>query len=167
MRTQAVGKTTRTDSKEQTTDLLRLCRYTTEYSPLPLVVAEGSAHIVQYANPAFCALCGKTSEELIGRSYAEVVQEGTENGSLALLDRVYHTGETETLPDQQHASYGDHQAYWSYTVWAMYDDQGHPTEVIIQVTDTTESATDRQGLGAINQALLLSGVRQHEQAATT
>lgn len=152
-------------------DLGKLCRYATEHSPQPMVAAEGQTHIVLYANPAFCRLAGKEKEELIGHPFAEVIPEGARNGCLALLDRVYLMGETETLADQEHTSSLYPDVCWSYTAWVILDSEERPAGVMFQVTDTTETARDHQYLNKanqemreINQALLIAGVREQELA---
>lgn len=143
-------------------DWSAICRYTTECSPLPMVAAEGPMHLVRYANPAFCRLVGKEREELLGRPFAEAVPEAEENGCLALLNRVYCTGKAENLAEQAHTHKTPGPVYWSYAVWAVLDEEEYPTGVIIQVTDTTKTALFRQQVVAMNQALILSDVQQHE-----
>jgi PAS domain S-box-containing protein len=83
-------------------DVAHLCRNFSELSPQPMIAVEGATHIVRYANSAFSRLVGKKRSELMGRSFAEAVPEGEENGCLALLDRVYRTGTPEVLYEQEH-----------------------------------------------------------------
>ena len=75
-------------------DLLDLCHSLMERSPMPMAELEGVGHVMRYVNPAFCRLVGKSTEALIGKPFAETVQEGDK--CLVLLDRVYRTGEAET-----------------------------------------------------------------------
>jgi PAS domain S-box-containing protein len=142
--------------------LPELCRQLTEESPLPTVAVEGPDHLVRYANPSFCHLAGKTSTELIGRPFTEAVPEGEKNGCLLLLDRVLSTGWAENLCEQEHAHSGALPAYWSYSVWALRDEAKRPVGVMLQVTDTTETVAYRQHVTAMNEELVLAGVRQHE-----
>jgi PAS domain S-box-containing protein len=151
--------------------LLHLCRSVTENSPLPMVAVEGITHIVSYVNPAFCRLAAKEADDLIGNPFAEVVPEGERNGCLALLDRVYRTGNTESLADQEHTAAASTPAYWSYTMWAVLAPDGRIAGVMIHVTDTTEATLAHQHrekmsqkIQEINQELLISGIRQHELA---
>src|ERR1051326_110863 len=83
-----------------------LCRYLVEKSPVPMVAVEGATHLVRYANPSFCHLAGKASEELINRPFTDAVPERKENGCIALLNRVLHSGESEILLEQEHAHSG-------------------------------------------------------------
>ena len=141
-------------------ELPRLCRYFSELSPQPMVAVEGTTHIVRHVNEAFARLAGKKRTELIGRPFAEAVPEGENNGCLALLDRVYGTGKPETLVEQQHGQ--TPPAYWSYAVWAILGLDDLPAGVIIQVTEVTETAIFRSQATEMNEALVLSSVRQHE-----
>jgi PAS domain S-box-containing protein len=144
-------------------DLNRLFRYTTENAPLGLVAVEGEHHIIRQVNPAFCRLVGKTKKELIGRAYADAVPEGQENGCVALLDRVYATREAESIAHQEHAGAGS-GVYWSYTTWAILEMEERPAGVLLQVTDTTEPVRVQNEAKAVNEALLVFGVRQHKIA---
>jgi PAS domain S-box-containing protein len=140
----------------------RLCRYLSERSPQPTVAVEGTTHVVWYVNPAFARLVGRERKDLVGRPFAEAVPEGERNGCLALLDRVYRTGEPENLAEQEHRHAAPGPVYWSYAVWAILGDDDRPAGVMIQVTDSTETAVYRRQAAAMNEALLVSATRQHE-----
>jgi len=146
-------------------ELPQLCRYFSELSPQPMVAVEGTTHIVRHVNEAFARLAGKKRTDLIGRLFAEAVPEGENNGCLALLDRVYRSGKSETLVEQQHGQ--SQTVYWSYAVWAILGLDEHPAGVIIQVTDVTETAIFRGQATEMNEALILSSVRQHELTEAT
>jgi PAS domain S-box-containing protein len=151
-----------TDDAESTPDLWRLCRFLSELSPQPMVAVEGAAHVISYLNPAFARLVGREKKELVGRSFAEAVPEGVGNGCLALLDRVLRTGVAENLAEQEHRQALPRPVYWSYSMWSIFEEGGRPAGVMIQVTDSTETALFRRQAAAINEALVLSSVRQHE-----
>jgi nitrogen-specific signal transduction histidine kinase len=130
-----------------------------ERAPLPIVEVQGKAHFVSYVNSAFCTLIGKTRKELIGKPFAEIVQGGDK--CLPILDRVYQTGEAAT-----HAHADDSEsnpAYWLYAIWPALDANERPEGVIIQLT---KSADFRKNAVAINEALLIAGLRQHELTET-
>jgi PAS domain S-box-containing protein len=141
-------------------DMTHLCRYLSDRSPQPMVAVTGPGHVVSYVNPAFARLIGRPAEELIGRPFAEAVPEGENNGCLALLDRVYRTATHEILAEQEHRQ--TRPGFWSYSVWPVLGPDERPAGVMIQVTDATEVAIFRHRAAAMNEALLISAVRQHE-----
>lgn len=124
-----------------------------ERAPLPLVELQGDSHVVTYVNSAFCKLVGKTRAELLGRGFEEIVRGGGE--CVPLLDQVYKTGEavTHVRLDEVEA------AHWLYAIWPALDEKECPVGVIVQMT---KSAGFRQNTVAVNEALLISGLRQHE-----
>lgn len=147
-----------------------LCRFLAESSPQPMVAVEGLTHIVRYVNPAFRKLLGVEDQHLIGRRFEEAVPEGLANTCSAMLDRIFETGTAESLVEMEHgpdvwangvlASKGP--MHWSYLAWAIIGPDQAPAGVMIQVTDTTEAARFRRVSAAVNEALLVSGMHQHE-----
>jgi two-component system NtrC family sensor kinase len=129
-----------------------------ELAHLPVALTEGRSHSVRYVNPAFCTLLGKGQEELIGRDLIEILPDGNE--CLVLFDRVYRTRE----PASRAAH--DQSGYRSYDIWSVLAQGNHPSGIVIQVRETT--AAQPQAI-AMNEALLVSAVRQHEaiEAAET
>jgi two-component system CheB/CheR fusion protein len=125
-----------------------------------MVAVEGEACIVRHVNEAFLRLAGSKQSDLIGRPFAGAVPEGAENGCVSLLDRVYHTGRPECLAEQKHGE--SPPVYWSYAVWPILGGDNRPVGVMIQVTDSTETAVFRGQAAAMNEALLISGIRQQE-----
>jgi len=127
-------------------------------SPLPMAALAGSNHIVRYVNSAFCRLACKTVDELMGKPLVEVMAW---EGCLALLNRVYGTGEViiQTEPERTEG----HSVRWSYTIWPVRGAEDYPVGVMMQVTETTQF---HQRAIAANEQLLLSGVRQHELRET-
>jgi signal transduction histidine kinase len=125
-----------------------------EGSPLPVAALAGPNHILRYVNPAFCGLADKTKDDLIGKPFAEVVFW---EGCLALLNHVYSTGEAavHAAPEGTEA----HSAGRSYTMWPIRGAEDRPAEILVQVDETAQIY---QQAIAMNQQLLLSGVRQFE-----
>lgn len=154
----------KTNVAGRTPEFLKLCKYFSELSPQPMVAVEGPMHLVRYLNAAFAKLVGKSTEALIGRPFAEVVPEGSANGCESILDRVFLTGAAEVLADQKHAQ--SKLAYWTYSMWPIVGDQDFPAGVMIQITDVTGAAVFREQMTEMNQALALSGMRQHELTET-
>jgi two-component system, NtrC family, sensor kinase len=126
----------------------------------PMAITEGARHIVCYVNSAFCSLAGRNKEEVIGKPIADILPEGDEG--ILLLDRVYRTGKIEPNLEQEEAN--PQPLYWSYEVWpilAKPTEGDHPARVMIQVSETTPFDSR---VTAMNEALLVSAVRQHELA---
>jgi signal transduction histidine kinase len=131
-----------------------LCRAVAERAPLPMVSVEGANHIVRYVNPAFCRLMDKPAEQLVGKSFGEMLPEKDE--CVRLLDRVLRTGKPESHTEQQRSK--PHPVFWSYTMWPVMADEC-PVRVLIQVTETVHF---HENMLAMNEALMVGSVRQHE-----
>lgn len=126
-----------------------------ERSPLPLIEVQGITHLISYVNPAFCRLLGKTRGELVGHPFAEIVPGGDE--CLPILDRVYQTGEAVTHACESSSDF--HPAHWLYAMWPALDGNDQPVGVIVQMTKAPHF---RRDIAAINEALLIAAVHQHE-----
>ncbi len=135
-------------------DSLSLCRAVAEHAPLPIAMVEGASHFVRCINPAFCRLLDKPAEQLVGKPFHEMLPEKDE--CVTLLDRVLRTGKPETHTEPQHSK--PHPVFSSYTMWPVMADQ-RPVGVMIQVTETSQFY---EQMLAMNEALLLGSVRQHE-----
>ena len=75
---------------------------------------------------------------------------------VTLLDRVFRTGKSESHTEQQHSK--PHSVFWTYTMWPVLADE-LPVGVMIQVTETTQF---HEKTLAMNEALMLGSLRQHE-----
>jgi signal transduction histidine kinase/CheY-like chemotaxis protein len=126
-------------------------------SPIPLAALRGPNHIIHYVNPAFSVLAGTRRDELIGNPFREVVP--ADDQCLALLARAYSTAQSETHIEEPSAP---HRLYRSYAMWPILADDGGALGVILQVTET---ALAHERTAAMNQALMLGSVRQHELTA--
>jgi PAS domain S-box-containing protein len=138
----------------QPSDLSSLCLAITEHAPLPMATVEGASHMVRYVNPAFCRLMDKPMKQFVGKPFCEMLPKKDE--CVALLDRVFRTGKPESHTEQEHSK---PPVFWSYTVWPVLTDE-RIVGVIIQVTDTIKF---HEKTVAMNEALLLGSVRQHER----
>lgn len=128
-----------------------------ELARVPMAITEGAAHIVRYVNAALCSVLGKRREDLIGKPFTETLPDGHE--CLLLLDRVYRTGKPESYAEKERSE--PHPALWSYEVWSVLAEGDRLAGVMMQVSETT---LFHQQAAAMNEALLLSSVRQHELA---
>jgi signal transduction histidine kinase len=135
-------------------DLSSLCVSLSEYAPLPMAMVEGAGHIVRYANPAFCRLIDKPKDEFVGRPFSEMVPKHDQ--CMTLLDRVSRTGMPASHMEEEHSR--THPLFWSYTMWPVMVDQ-RSIGIMIQVTETAQF---HEKTLAMNEALILGSVRQHE-----
>jgi PAS domain S-box-containing protein len=141
-------------SARQPPDLWSLGLAITEHAPSPMAAVEGASHIVRYINPAFCRLLDKPSEQLVGIPFCEMLPERDE--CVTLLDRVFRTGKPESHTEQEHSK--RHPVFWSFTMWPVLADE-RPVGVMIQVTETVQF---HEKTLAMNEALMLGSLRQHE-----
>ncbi|MEI9898122.1 MAG: ATP-binding protein [Chthoniobacter sp.] len=135
-------------------DLPSLCLAITEHAPLPIATVEGATHIVRYANPAFCRLMEASAEHLLGKALSELLPE--KDACITLLDRVFQTRRPESHIEQDDSK--SHPVFWAYTMWPVLHDKGL-VGVMLQVTETSEFHGKTL---AVNEALLLGSIRQHE-----
>ncbi len=141
--------------KSPAADLRSLSAPIIERAPVPIVEVQGPKHILSYVNVAFCRLLGKTRTELLGHAFAEIVPVGDE--CVPILDKVYQTGEGTTHPVVSDSDPNPDQ--WLYAMWPALDANDRPVGVIIQLT---RAALFRSSAAAMTEALMISGVRQHE-----
>lgn len=125
-----------------------------EHAPLSTALMEGPQHLVRYANPAFCRLLGRPLETFVGRPFAEILARSDE--CLPLLDRVFREGRAVDHTAQEQAEPGP--VFWAYTMWPVMK-EAHAIGVVIQVTETVSL---HEHTVAMNEALLLGSVHQHE-----
>lgn len=142
-------------SMDSALDFQSLAAPLIERAPIPMVEVEGPLHLVCFVNPAFCRLLQKAREELMGKPFGKLVRNGEK--CVALLDRVYETGEFETHIDADHSA--ANPSYWLYAMWPALGTDAKPERVVIQLTKSAHFHVD---LAAMNEALLVSGLRQHE-----
>ena len=141
---------------------------TTEYSVLdtarlPFAVLAGPRMILFYANNAFCALIGKSNEKILGQPFSKLMPE--DDGCLLLLDQVFRNGKCETHTIHVHSE--PHPSFWTYEIWPIWTEteaNGIPFGLVFQVTET---ASLHERIAVMNEALLLSSVRQHELVEKT
>jgi len=122
---------------------------------MPMAGLGGSAHTLRYVNLAFCLLTGKSKDELIGTAFCGINPETSE--CAVLLDRVVKTGLADSHTGQELT--GTHPLFWSYAMWPLLGANHNHLGIMVQVT---QAAKFHEDAVAMNQALLLGSVRQHE-----
>ncbi|MBC7622608.1 MAG: PAS domain-containing protein, partial [Aeromicrobium sp.] len=119
-----------------------------------MAVLEGDTQTVRYANPAFCRLWDVPVSQLVGKPCAEIMPRM--DVFLTRLKRVYGTGKAESHNEAQYVK--PHPVFWTYAMWPMLAG-GTTVGVMVQVT---ESAPIHAEMVAVNEALVLGALRQHE-----
>lgn len=135
-------------------DLPGLCLAITERAPLPMATLEGVSHIVRYGNQAFCRLVGRKLGQFVGRPLDELLPR--KDMCLTLLERVYRTKKPESFTERAAAK--PHPIFWSYTIWPV----AAPHSLVNLMIQVTETAKVHDSAVAMNEALILGSVRQHE-----
>ena len=123
----------------------------------PTAVVEGPTHIVRYANPAFCRLLQLPPDAVAGLELASCLPHCEE--CAALLHRVARSGRAQSYTEIRTSSPAE--ICWSYSAWPVVSDAETASQIMVQVSETSEF---RQQLTAMNEALMVSAVRQHELA---
>lgn len=138
-------------------DMPGLCRAIAESSPMPMAALEIGGYLVKYANPAFCALLGKSTKEVVGHPFPN--SEDGKDECLSLLDRVCKTGKVEIHTGLEMSP--ENPFYWSCAMWPILDAEGAVGGVMIQVVDPTPH---HRQVTAMNEALIISATVQHAPA---
>jgi signal transduction histidine kinase len=125
-----------------------------ESAPSPMAATAGARHILTFANPAFLHLIDKPLDQLIGKPFCEAMPDM--HDCVALLDRVYLSGQPEKHTEQPESK--SDLGFWSYRAWPVLA-KGHPVGIVIQVTETADF---HEMTLAMNEALVLGSLRQHE-----
>ena len=122
-----------------------------------MATVEKFGHIVRYANPAFCHLMGKSMKHLVGKPINKLLPQ--KDACVTLIKRVARTGKPESYTEKDPSK--PHPVFWSYTIWPVMEEAGL-VGVMIQVI---ESAQAHDATVAMNEALVLGSLRQHELTA--
>ncbi|MDB6025903.1 MAG: hypothetical protein JWM68_2126 [Verrucomicrobiales bacterium] len=137
-----------------TADLPGLCLAITEHAPLPIATVDGATHILRYVNPAFCHLMEMSREELLGKAISEILP--AKDQCMTLLDQVYRQKKSISHIEQEKDK--PHPVFWSYLMWPVVANE-LLVGVMIQVTETAKLHGDTV---AVNEALMIGSLRQHE-----
>jgi two-component sensor histidine kinase len=112
---------------------------------------------VRYANPAFCRLAGRTSDELVGSPFCAMLPETDE--CMAVLDRIARTAQPESYIK---LSADDTDPVLScYAMWPMMAN-GRTVGIAVQLIETVPL---HERTLAMNEALMLGSLRLHEITA--
>ncbi|WP_299823066.1 ATP-binding protein [uncultured Pontibacter sp.] len=128
-----------------------------QQAPVGITMLRGSNYIVDIANPGVCEIWRVNQEETIGKPILEVVPEAKEQGFLALLDGVLHTGVPFVANEQPLVLERNGQqetVYLNFVYHPLRDEQGFVTGVIAVAIEITEQVKARKEIESINKELL-------------
>jgi PAS domain-containing protein len=114
-------------------------------------IVRGPEHRYEFANAQFMSLLGTT--QVIGHTVAEVFPEMEAQGLLAILDRVYQTGESYSGHEMLvRINRGDGQlrdAYFNFT-YQRFDEGGQAAGITAYSYEVTELINVRQALAKLS-----------------
>ncbi|MBB3017953.1 PAS domain S-box-containing protein [Microvirga lupini] len=119
------------------TDRLRLFF---QQAPGIIAIVSGPDHVFEFANTAYLDLVGR--REVVGQRVRDVLPELDEQGTVALLDNVYATGEPcigRRMPVafRRHANASAETRYMDFVYQPVLDEQGRVTGIFAQGFDVT------------------------------
>lgn len=112
-------------------------------APSAIGILRGPSHVIELANPAFKELVGR--EDIEGRSVAEALPEVAAQGFLALLDRVFATGEPyvgRAVPVlyRRMSAEALEERIVDFVYQPLADPGGLGQGIFVQATDVTDAA---------------------------
>jgi PAS domain S-box-containing protein len=124
--------------------------------PHPLLVLDLDLRVVE-ANPAYCAILGRSRDALVGREafslFPDNPADPTANGAKAVrtsMEAARDTGQTQVMPLQRYdveqpgtGAFGER--YWSIVNVPVLDDRGATVLLLNRVEDVTAYVVDRAG----------------------
>jgi PAS domain S-box-containing protein len=119
-------------------------------APAYVSIVRGPEHRYDFANAQFMSLIGTT--EVVGHTVAEVFPEVEAQGLIAILDRVYQTGESYSGHEMLvRINRGDGQlrdAYFNF-IYQRFDEGGQAAGITAYSYEVTELITMRQALAKL------------------
>jgi signal transduction histidine kinase len=136
-----------------------------QQAPLSVLVLRGPTHVVDYINDYGQGLIA--GREVVGQPLAEAMPNMLVQGFVALLDKAYHTGETQRgqevlmLVDQPNGQ-PPRPYYFTFTYQA-YEEDGQRVGVAMFVTDVTAPVLARQQTELLQAELLRVAERRAQE----
>jgi PAS domain S-box-containing protein len=134
----------------------QLLRDVFEQAPVAIAIFRGPRYVIELANPAVCALYGRTQAQALGTPLFELLPEAAGQGFEELLDGVLATG----VPYVAHQlpSFIDRQGqrqtvYWDFVYQPLREANGAITGIIVVATDVSEQVVAHQRVQALNEEL--------------
>ena len=125
-------------------------------APVAIAVFRGPQYVVELANPAICALWGRTPEQALQKPLFELLPEAAGQGFEELLDGVLTTGVpyvAHELPSFVDRNGRRDKAYWNFVYQPLREENGLIAGVIMVATEGTEQVLARRQVQTLNQQL--------------
>ena len=132
-----------------------------EQAPVAIAVFRGPQYIIELANPAVCALWGRTSAQALGTPLFTLLPEAAGQGFEELLDGVMTTGEpylAEERPSFIDRNGRRETVYWNFVYQPQRDPDGRITGITVVATEVSELLRTRRELA--NQQQLRAVLEQ-------
>ncbi|MEE1657908.1 PAS domain S-box protein [Microvirga sp. CF3062] len=112
-----------------------------QQAPGMIAIVSGPDHVFEFANTAYLDLVGR--REVVGQRVRDVLPELDEQGTVALLDKVYATGEPfigRRMPVafQRQANAPAETRYMDFVYQPVVEDRGQVTGIFAQGFDVTQ-----------------------------
>ncbi len=155
---QAREMAARAEAETQRGELQRIF----EQAPAAVAVMMGPRYVVEWANPAVCAMWGRTQAQAQGTPVFELLPEAAGQGFEELLDGVLATGVAHVaheLPSFIDRAGQRVTVYWNLVYNPLREPDGRVTGITVVATDVTEQVLARQQIQQLN-AELASSIEQ-------
>ncbi|GAA3925679.1 hypothetical protein GCM10022406_09550 [Hymenobacter algoricola] len=124
-----------------------------------VAIFRGPRYVIELANPAVCAIWGRTAEQVLGKPLFEALPEAAGQGFEQQLDGVLATGvpyvATE-LPSTFSRGGQLDTVYWNFVYQPLVDDEGLRTGISVVATDVSEQVRARRQLEQLGQELAIA-----------
>ena len=124
-----------------------------------VAIFRGPRYVIELANPAVCAIWGRTAEQVLGKPLFEALPEAAGQGFEELLDGVLATGvpyvATE-LPSTLDRNGHRDTVYWNFVYQPLLDATGARTGITVVATDVSEQVRARRQQEQFGQELALA-----------
>ena len=152
---QARERAARRATETQRGELQRLF----EQAPVAVAVLRGPRYVIEWANPAVCAMWGRTVAQAQGAVLFELLPEAAGQGFEELLDAVMATGTpyvARELPSFIDRAGVRLTVYWNFVYQPLREADGRIAGVTVVATDVTEQVAARQQIAGLNAELAAS-----------
>jgi PAS domain S-box-containing protein len=120
-----------------------------QQAPAAMAILRGPSHVFEMANPAYLGLVAH--REILGKTVAAALPEVVDQGFIALLDKVYHSGKAHvgrSIPVAlwQADGVAQERRVLDFVYQPLRGKTGEVTGIFVQATDVTDRVLAEQAL---------------------